>query len=80
VTGQPLYRPNFVRSDLSGLVPLADDAGVLVEALNQQLLHGQMTDDLRSIVVNAISGVSGAERVVEATFLVSTSPAYQIQR
>ena len=80
VAAQALYRPNFVRSDLSGLVPLADDAGVLVEALNQQLLHGQMTDDLRSIVVNAISGVSGAERVVEATFLVSTSPAYQIQR
>jgi uncharacterized protein (DUF1800 family) len=74
------YRPNFVRSDLSGLIPLADDPNVLVEALNQQLLHGQMTDDLRSIVVNAISNVSGAQRVVEATFLVSTSPAYQIER
>jgi len=73
-----LYRPNFVASDLSGLP--ADDPDTLVEALNQQLLHGQMTDDLRSIVVNAISGVSGAQMVVEATFLVSTSPAYQVQR
>ena len=80
VASQSLYRPNFVRSDLSALLPLADDANALVEALNQQLLHGQMSDALRSIVVNAISGISGMQRVVEATFLVSTSPAYQVQR
>jgi len=78
VAPQPLYRPNFVASDLSGLP--ADDPDALVEALNQQLLHGQMTEELRSIVANAISGVSGAQMVVEATFLVSTSPAYQVQR
>src|SRR5215510_3772366 len=80
VGSQPLYRNNFVRSDLSALLPLADDANALVEALNQQLLHGQMSDNLKSIVVNALSGVSGMQRVVEATFLVSTSPAYQVQR
>jgi uncharacterized protein (DUF1800 family) len=80
VTPQSLYRSNFVLVDLSGLLPLAGDPQALVEALNQQLLHGQMSGDLRNIVVNAVSSASGAQRVKEATFLVSSSAAYQVQR
>jgi len=80
VGSQSLYRPNFVRADLSGLMPLADDPNALVEALNQQLLRGLMSDDLRSIIVNAISSSSGAQRVKEATYLVSSSNAYLVQR
>lgn len=80
VGGQSLYRPNFVRIDLGDLMPLAGDADSLVEALNQQLLRGQMSTELRNIVANAISGSSGTQRVKEALFIVSSSSAYQVQR
>jgi hypothetical protein len=73
-----LYRPNFVNVDLSGLP--TDDPNALVDALNQQLLHGQMSQQLHDIVVNDITALSGDQRVREATFLVSSSAAYQVQR
>jgi hypothetical protein len=73
-----LYRPNFARVDLSGLP--TDDPNALVDALNQQLLHGQMSQQLHDIVVNDITPLSGVQRVREATFLVSSSAAYQVQR
>ena len=81
IGGQALYRPNFVRVDLSNLMPLADDPSALVEALNQTLLRGQLADDVRSIFVNSISSApTGAQRVKEALFLVSSSAYYQVQR
>jgi len=53
----------------------------LVEACNQVLLHGAMADDLRSAVTDAVSSATSADqRVKEAVFLVSTSPAFQVQR
>lgn len=81
VTAQALYRPNFVRVDLTELMPLADDSGALVEALNQRLLRGQISDELRNIFVNSISSApSGLVRVKEALYLVSSSAPYQVQR
>jgi len=80
VGGQALYRPNFARVDLSNLMPLADDPSALIEALNQSLLRGQLPDDVRSIFVDSISSATGAQRVKEALYLVSSSALYQVQR
>jgi uncharacterized protein (DUF1800 family) len=81
VAAQSLYRPNFVKVDLSSLMPIADDSNALVEALNQTFLRGQISDDLRSIFVNSISSApDGAQRVKEALYLVSSSALYQVQR
>ncbi|HEX9508538.1 MAG TPA: DUF1800 family protein [Myxococcales bacterium] len=78
---QALYRPNFPRVDLSNLMLLADDPSALVEALNQTLLRGQIPDNVRSIFVNSISSApTGAQRVKEALYLVSSSALYQVQR
>ena len=81
VSTQALYRPNFVRVDLSSLMPIASDPNAVIESLNQTLLRGQISDDLRSIFVNSISSApSDAVRVKEALYLVSSSANYQVQR
>jgi hypothetical protein len=76
------YRPDGTRLDTSMLLPLADDPAQLVESLNQQLLHGTMSEPMREIVMNEVSsGTETAEdRVREAVYLVATSAAYQVQR
>jgi uncharacterized protein (DUF1800 family) len=81
VASQALYRPNFVRVDLSSLMPLQDDPNGLVDYVNQTLLRGQLPDNLRSIFVNSISSApNGAARIREALYLVSSSANYQVQR
>lgn len=80
IPSQSLYRRNFVRLDTSDFTPLAGDANALVEALNQRLLRGQLTSDLRNIIVSSISGATGDQRVQEALFLVAGSTIYQVQR
>ena len=78
---QSLYRPNFVKVDLTGLMPYADDPAGLIEALNQLLLRGEMPDDLKNIFVDSISSADDpVQRVQEALYLVSTSAYYQVQR
>jgi uncharacterized protein (DUF1800 family) len=78
---QATYRPNGTMLNVTSLLPFADDVDALVEACNQILLHGAMADDLRSAVTDAVSSATSADqRVKEAVFLVSTSPAFQVQR
>lgn len=78
---QATYRPNGTMLNVTSLLPFADDVDALVEACNQVLLHGAMADDLRSAVTDAVSSATSADqRVKEAVFLVSTSPAFQVQR
>jgi len=73
------YRPNGTQFDPTTLD--GSDPNALVENLNQILLHGSMTDDLRNLVVNQVSGVSDVnQRVRQAVFLIASSPAYQVQR
>lgn len=55
----------------------------LVEGLNQKLLQGQMSNDMRNSIltaVRAIAATSPAARAQQATYLVLTSSQYQVQR
>ena len=56
----------------------AIDPNLLIEYLNIVMLHGSMSDEMRSIVYQAIQGADPARMVRMAVFLVSTSPQYKV--
>jgi hypothetical protein len=61
----------------------AADPGTLVDKLNEVLMGGQMSSQMRSVLVNyaaAIPSTSPASRVVETAELIINSPQYAIQR
>jgi uncharacterized protein (DUF1800 family) len=69
--------------DLAPLQPLASNPGALVEDLNQRLLHGTMTTQMRESIVGAVNAVPASDslrRVRTASYLVLTSSQYQVQR
>jgi hypothetical protein len=62
---------------------LAADPGALVDQMNQVLMAGQMSADMRNVLVNyatAIPATSAAARVAETAELLVSSPEYAIQR
>lgn len=76
----PTYRPDGTAIDTSTLEAMAGDIPTLVEAVNQQLLHGQMSGALRNIVTDTVSTAPAGSVAKEAVYLVATSPEYQVQR
>ena len=69
--------------DLSPLPPLASSPGGLVDALNELLLHGTMSAEMRSQIVGAVGAVASSnaiKRVRTAVYLVLTSLQYQVER
>jgi len=69
--------------DLSATSPLgqlAKNPADLVDALGMLFMHGQMSSEMRTAVLNHISGLTDmAERVRVATYLVITSSQYKIE-
>ena len=80
------YIPNGTSIDLSELQALstADSTGnQLIEALNQKMLHGTMSTNMRNILrtaVTAVPATSPLVRAQQALYLVATSSQYQVQR
>ena len=75
--------PNGTSLDLSSLVPLASAPGALVDALNEQLLHGLMSDEMRGSIVSAVGAIPATQalrRARSAVYLVLTSSQYQVER
>jgi uncharacterized protein (DUF1800 family) len=50
----------------------------LVDTLGTMFMHGQMPSDMRTEILNSISGLSTAQQVRVATYLVITSSQYKI--
>lgn len=50
----------------------------LVDTLGTMFMHGQMPTDMRTEILNSISGLSTAQQVRVATYLVITSSQYKI--
>jgi hypothetical protein len=74
--------PNGTSIDLSPLQPFAKP-DFLVEELNQRLLHGTMTSEMRGSLVGAVNAVPASDtlrRVRTAVYLILTSSQYQVQR
>ncbi|HTY43232.1 MAG TPA: DUF1800 family protein [Thermoanaerobaculia bacterium] len=78
------YTPNGTSIDLTELQQLAPNSANLVDKLNRLLLHGAMSDDMRTSIVGAVEAVTPStdtlKRARQALYLVATSSQYQVQR
>jgi len=78
------YQPNGTSIDLTELQQLAPNSANLVDRLNRLLMHGTMSDDMRTSIVAAVEAVSPStdtlKRARQALYLVATSSQYQVQR
>lgn len=78
--------PNGTTLDFGDLIPLSasDSTGnLLVNELNQRLLHGTMSAQMKTTILPAITSISTTDnlgRVRQAIYLVATSSQYQVQR
>jgi len=69
--------------DFTPLLPLAANPGGLVDSLNELLLHGTMSAEMRNRIVTAVGAVASSnalKRVRTAVYLVMTSSQYQVER
>jgi uncharacterized protein (DUF1800 family) len=74
-------RPTGTSIDLSAWNFLASNPDKLVEELNQFLLHGSMSAEMRESITAAVQGASGSTaRLRTAVYLIVTSSEYQVQR
>jgi uncharacterized protein (DUF1800 family) len=75
--------PNGTSINLSELQLLASNPTNLVDRLNRLLMHGTMSDEMKTSVVGAVSAVPANQtlyRARQALYLVATSSQYQVQR
>jgi uncharacterized protein (DUF1800 family) len=76
-------REGGTRLDLSPLEALAADADALIDALDAQLLHGTMPEEMRTAVEAAVVAVPASNRLLRAQtalYLIAGSSHYQVQR
>ena len=69
--------------DFTPLLALTSQPPLLVDTLNTQLLHGSMSSDMRTSIINAVSAVAASnqlKRARTAVYLVLTSSQYQVER
>jgi len=91
-TSTAISRINFVNSliynqvsstttvDLSGYIPLAAVPDQLINAVAAVMLHGQVSDDMRSTLVTTLSGISDNTRRTKAAFyLIGSSSQFQVE-
>lgn len=62
---------------------MADDPVALMDHLNLLLMGGQMSNEMHAEIVNVIEDLSlgdGSQRVVEALYLIVSSPEFAVQK
>jgi uncharacterized protein (DUF1800 family) len=75
--------PSGTAIDFTPLLPMAGNPSALVDYLDVLLLHGSMSDQMRSSIAQAVSAVArtnALKRVRTAAYLVLTSSQYQVER
>ena len=83
IPAAPPNRPTGTSIDLSPWDPIANNPEQLIEALNQLLLYGAMSADMRDSVRVAVESIPASNarlRVRTALYLIATSSQYQVQR
>jgi len=84
-----IFSPSFdahTRIDLSAYAAIAgndSDLGIMVDAMNLQLLHGTMLPEMRTAILTAVSARPSDDpmgRAQAAAYLVVSSSQYQVQR
>ncbi len=75
--------PNGTSINLSELQLLSSNPANLVDRLNRLMLHGTMSDEMKTSVIGAVTAVPANQtlyRARQALYLVATSSQYQVQR
>lgn len=75
--------PDVLVLDLSSVAALASNPTALVDSLNNLLMGGEMSAEMRTIVINAVTQISAAntlERAQTAVHLLVTSPEFVIEK
>jgi uncharacterized protein (DUF1800 family) len=83
IPAAPPNRPSGTSIDLSPWDPLANNPEQLIEALNQLLLQGAMSAEMRDSLRVAVESVPVSNlrlRVRTALYLIAVSSQYQVQR
>ena len=66
--------------DLSGYATLAPNPDQLVTAVAAVMLHGQVSDNMRSTLVTTLSGIPDNTRRTKAAFyLIGSSSQFQVE-
>jgi uncharacterized protein (DUF1800 family) len=80
-------RPRGTSLDLANLEALSANPGAIADLLNALMLHGTMSTQMRTSLINAINTINDADaptrarkRAQTAAYLVATSSQYDIQR
>jgi hypothetical protein len=80
-------RPRGTSLDLANLEALSANPGAMADLLNALMLHGTMSSQMRSSLINAMNTINDADattrarkRAQTAAYLVATSSQYDIQR
>jgi len=79
----PPNRPVGTSIDLTGFNSLAANPDQLLDALNNLLLHGSMSSEMRNNIRTAVAALPATNaigRVRTAVYLILTSSQYQVQR
>jgi uncharacterized protein (DUF1800 family) len=85
-TGTNTDRPRGTSIDLANLEALASTPGSIVDQLNALMLHGTMSTQMRTSIINAMNAIPTSDvnfarkRAQVAVYLVATSSQYDIQR
>jgi uncharacterized protein (DUF1800 family) len=75
--------PNGTSINLTELQLLASNPTNLVDRLNRLMMHGTMSDEMKTSIVGAVTAVPANQtlyRARQALYLVATSSQYQVQR
>ena len=82
--GSPRLRQNSIVIDIGPVKPLARAPAALVQHLNVLFLGGQMSPAMRAILEDYVADVpyndGGTKRVIEALYLITTSPEGALER
>jgi len=66
---------------LGDLAPYGNDSGALVTSIDALLYHGTLSADARQAILAAVNGQgAGPSWIRAATYVVLTSPQYQVER
>jgi hypothetical protein len=83
IPAAPPNRPTGTSIDLAGWDSLANNPDQMINALNELLLHGAMSKEMRDSIKVAVESIPVSNlraRVRTAIYLIATSSQYQVQR
>jgi uncharacterized protein (DUF1800 family) len=76
-------RPLGTWLNLAPLEPLASDPATLIAALDTSMLHGQMTAEMRNVLMDSVSRIPPSDplgRVRNVVYLIATAADYLVER